>query len=171
MVPNNCIPLPLPFISLFLFFPSLSSSFFVPLSSLFPFFFIPFLSLVPLIIRLKNERYKRAIKIIEDTFGATHYKIGLYLNNLADTDRKRAKSDSALEKYRRALGIVEKHLGKEHSEAAEILFSIFFIFRWLKYILIKWDMGLVHHQLEDYAEAIKLFLKAYVIIEKELGPR
>jgi hypothetical protein len=32
-------------------------------------------------------------------------------------------------------------------------------------------MGLVQHQLENYPEAIKLFLNAYRIVEKELGPR
>ena len=32
-------------------------------------------------------------------------------------------------------------------------------------------MGLVEHQQEHYAEAIKLFLTAYRIVEKELGSR
>jgi len=70
-------------------------------------------------------RYKRAIAIIEKTFGKNHYKIGIYLNNLADTERKRARFQSALGMYKQALAIIEKNLGPTHSEAAEILFSIF----------------------------------------------
>jgi tetratricopeptide (TPR) repeat protein len=71
-----------------------------------------------------KRRYQRAIGIIEKTFGKEHYKIGIYLNNLADTERKRARFQSALGMYKRALAVIEKNLGPTHSEAAEILFSI-----------------------------------------------
>jgi len=77
--------------------------------------------------------YKRAIQIAHDTFGhdQEHYKLGIYYNNLADLDRKRNKFDSALQIYQRALTAIEKTLGLQHSEAAEILHNI----------------GLVQHQL------------------------
>ena len=68
--------------------------------------------------------YRRAIAIIEKSFGNSHYKIGIYLNNLADTERKRARFQSALDMYKNALGIIEKNLGSTHSEAAEIMYNI-----------------------------------------------
>ena len=73
-----------------------------------------------------EQYYKRAIRIVHDTFGhdQEHYKLGIYYNNLADLDRKRNRFDQALELYQRALTSIEKTLGPEHSEAAEILHNI-----------------------------------------------
>ena len=70
--------------------------------------------------------YKRAIQIVYDTFGhdQEHYKLGIYYNNLADLDRKRNRFQEALKLYQRALTSIEKTLGPEHSEAAEILHNI-----------------------------------------------
>ena len=70
--------------------------------------------------------YKRAIKIVHDTFGhdKEHYKLGIYYNNLGDLDRKRNNFEDALRLYQRALTAIEKTLGSEHSEAAEILHNI-----------------------------------------------
>ncbi|CAF1410302.1 unnamed protein product [Adineta steineri] len=99
--------------------------------------------------------YKRAIKIVHDTFGhdQEHYKLGIYYNNLADLDRKRNRFDSALQLYQRALNSIEKTLGPQHSEAAEILHNI----------------GQVQHQLENYKEAIDYINRALDIIKKEFG--
>jgi tetratricopeptide (TPR) repeat protein len=70
--------------------------------------------------------YTRAIQIVHDTFGhdQEHYKLGIYYNNLADLYRKRNKFDDALQLYQRALTSIEKTLGLQHSEAAEILHNI-----------------------------------------------
>lgn len=87
-----------------------------------------------------EDYYKRAIEIVYQTFGRDqeHYKLGIYYNNLADIDRKRNKFDNALKLYRRALTAIEKTLGAQHSEAAEILHNI----------------GLVQHQLGSFIEII-----------------
>lgn len=73
-----------------------------------------------------EQNYKRAIEIVYDTFGRDqeHYKLGIYYNNLADLDRKRNRFDNALKLYQRALTAIEKTLGPQHSEAAEILHNI-----------------------------------------------
>lgn len=93
-----------------------------------------------------EQYYKRAIRIVHDTFGhdQEHYKLGIYYNNLADLDRKRNRFDEALELYQRALTSIEKTLGPEHSEAAEILHNI----------------GQVQHQLGSFfsSEQEKLIL-------------
>lgn len=80
--------------------------------------------------------YIRAIQIVHDTFGhdQDHYKLGIYYNNLADIYRKRTHFDKALELYQKALGYIEKTLGPQHSEAADILHNI----------------GQVQHQLGTY---------------------
>ncbi|CAF1406962.1 unnamed protein product, partial [Rotaria sordida] len=102
-----------------------------------------------------EANYKRAIQIAHDTFGHDqgHYKLGTYYNNLADLDRKRTKFADALQLYQRALTHIEKTLGLEHSEAAEILHNI----------------GQVQHQLGNYREAIDYIKRALVIIQKEFG--
>ncbi|CAF1232708.1 unnamed protein product, partial [Adineta ricciae] len=101
--------------------------------------------------------YKRAIQIVYDTFGhdQEHYKLGIYYNNLADLDRKRNRFQEALKLYQRALTAIEKTLGSEHSEAAEILHNI----------------GQVQHQLENYKEAIDYINRALVIIKKEFSTK
>jgi len=73
-----------------------------------------------------EKYYKRAIEIAHNTFGhdQEHYKLGIYYNNLADLDRKRNNFDQALQLYQRALNSIEKTLGSQHSEAAEILHNI-----------------------------------------------
>jgi len=73
-----------------------------------------------------EKYYKRAIEIAHNTFGhdQEHYKLGIFYNNLADLDRKRNKFDDALRLYQRALTAIEKTLGLQHSEAAEILHNI-----------------------------------------------
>jgi tetratricopeptide (TPR) repeat protein len=73
-----------------------------------------------------EQHYKRAIRIVHDTFGhdQEHYKLGIYYNNLADLDRKRNRFEQALQLYQRALTSIEKTLGPQHSEAAEILHNI-----------------------------------------------
>lgn len=68
--------------------------------------------------------YTRAISIIENTFGEKHYKMGVFLNNLADIDRKRGRYEQALVKYKKALAAIEATLGPTHSEAAEILHNM-----------------------------------------------
>jgi tetratricopeptide (TPR) repeat protein len=73
-----------------------------------------------------EKYYQRAIQIARDTFGydKEHYKLGIYYNNLADLYRKRNQFDTALELYEKALNSIEKTLGLQHSEAAEILHNI-----------------------------------------------
>ncbi len=73
-----------------------------------------------------EKLYRRAIEIAYDTFGRDqeHYKLGIFYNNLADLDRKRNRFDNALQLYQRALINIEKTLGPQHSEAAEILHNI-----------------------------------------------
>jgi tetratricopeptide (TPR) repeat protein len=70
--------------------------------------------------------YKRAIRIVQDTFGhdQEHYKLGIYYNNLADLDRKRNRYEQALQLYRQALTSIENTLGSQHSETADILHNI-----------------------------------------------
>ncbi|CAF1239095.1 unnamed protein product [Rotaria sordida] len=101
--------------------------------------------------------YTRAIKIIHDTFGhdQEHYKLGIYYNNLADLDRKRNNFEDALRLYQRALTAIEKTLGPEHSEAAEILHNI----------------GQVQHQLGNFEQAINHIDRALAIIKKEFNDR
>ncbi|CAF4772949.1 unnamed protein product [Rotaria sp. Silwood1] len=101
--------------------------------------------------------YKRAIKIVHDTFGhdQEHYKLGIYYNNLADLDRKRNNFEDALHLYQRALTAIEKTLGPEHSEAAEILHNI----------------GQVQHQLGNFEQAIIHIDRALAIIKKEFNDR
>ena len=122
-----------------------------------------------------EEYYKRAIRIVHQTFGQDqeHYKLGIYYNNLADLDRKRNRYDQALELYKRALTSIEKTLGPQHSEAADILHNI----------------GQVHHQIglclsqskspsksrsspiEHYRESIDYIDRALEIIKKEFGEK
>lgn len=73
-----------------------------------------------------EQYYKRAIQIARDTFGYNqeHYKLGIYYNNLADLDRKRTNFVNALQLYNQALIHINKTLGPQHSEAAEILHNI-----------------------------------------------
>jgi len=87
------------------------------------------------------------------TFGEKHYKVGIYLNNLGDVERKRGNYQNALKIYQRGLTAIELTLGHTHSEAGEILHN----------------MGLVYHQLENYSEAIKFFESALKIVRKEFG--
>ncbi|CAF1408595.1 unnamed protein product, partial [Adineta ricciae] len=104
-----------------------------------------------------EKLYKRAIKIVHDTFGhdEPHYKLGIYYNNLADLDRKRNRFDSALKLYQQALVSIEKTLGPQHSEAGEILHNI----------------GQVQHQLGNYNQAIEYINRALVIIKGEFGDK
>ncbi|CAF3328745.1 unnamed protein product [Rotaria socialis] len=104
-----------------------------------------------------EQHYKRAIEIVYDTFGhdQEHYKLGIYNNNLADLDRKRNKFDDALRLYQRALTSIEKTLGPQHSEAADILHNI----------------GQVQHQLGNYKEAIDYINRALMIIKREFDDK
>ncbi|CAF3187117.1 unnamed protein product [Rotaria sp. Silwood2] len=104
-----------------------------------------------------EKYYKRAIEIVYDTFGRDqeHYKLGIYYNNLADLDRKRNKFDNALQLYQRALTAIEKTLGLQHSEAAEILHNI----------------GQVQHQLGNYKQAIDYINRALIIIKREFDDK
>jgi tetratricopeptide (TPR) repeat protein len=92
-----------------------------------------------------EEYYKRAIRIVQDTFdhNQEHYKLGIYYNNLADLDRKRNRFDDALQLYQRALTSIEKTLGPQHSEAAEILHNI----------------GQVQHQLGLFVLPSEIFIR------------
>ncbi|CAF1128633.1 unnamed protein product [Rotaria sordida] len=104
-----------------------------------------------------EKYYKRAIEIVYNTFGhdQEHYKLGIYYNNLADLDRKRNKFDNALQLYQRALTSIEKTLGLQHSEAAEILHNI----------------GQVQHQLGNYKQAIDYINRALIIIKREFNDK
>ncbi len=95
-----------------------------------------------------EEYYKRAIRIVQDTFGHNqeHYKLGIYYNNLADLDRKRNRFDDALQLYQRALTSIEKTLGPQHSEAAEILHNI----------------GQVQHQLGLFVLPSEIFIRSLI---------
>jgi len=72
---------------------------------------------------------------------------------LADLYRKRGQYTTALNMYNSALMSIVKTLGRENSEASDILNNI----------------GLVQHQLGNYTDAIKFFNEALKIVRNQFG--
>jgi tetratricopeptide (TPR) repeat protein len=121
-----------------------------------------------------EKLYKRAIEIAYETFGREqeHYKLGIYFNNLADLDRKRNHFDTALQLYQRALTAIEKTLGLQHSEAAEILHNIGQVQHQLGNRFYSINSQLEIYSLSgNYKQAIDYINRALIIIKKEFGDK
>lgn len=98
--------------------------------------------------------YDRAIAICRDTFrDKPSYKLGIYLNNRADIERKRGIYDGALRMYDESLTVLRATVGAMHSECADPIHA----------------RGLVLHQQGKYAEALDSIQQACKIVEREFG--
>ena len=67
---------------------------------------------------------QQAVKLSEDTFGATHPTTAASLNNLAELYRAMGDYAKAEPLYQRALAIREKARGPEHPDTATSLMEI-----------------------------------------------
>jgi|GEM_PF-6387369 Tfp pilus assembly protein PilF len=65
--------------------------------------------------------YRRALVIVESSFGGDHPAVGTVLNNLAHLYSREGKGEAAEVSYKRALSIRERALGPNHPAVADTL--------------------------------------------------
>ena len=80
--------------------------------------------------------YAEAIPLAEEAFdllrqvwGENHPKLGIYLLNLGELNRKQGNNDRAAVYYQEALKLTEKIWGRSHPETAKILNSLALLYR------------------------------------------
>jgi hypothetical protein len=97
--------------------------------------------------------YKKAIKIVVKEFGSSHFKVGMFSANMADSLAKCQEIEQANKLFAQSIDILRASLGGDHIELGDAI---------AKYAGFKQEQG-------SLKEAFAMYKSAMTIVEKSLG--